>query len=112
MLGGVIASYASSSVESDASDSLRRVATPAPFLSASRAAAQAHSNERFARLDLVNPTYSGDDGLTGGAIGDEGMFSHMLACGLCRRVGVRGAGTRSSDREATRSREGRGDVIE
>ena len=45
-------------------------------------------------------------------MGDEGIFSHMLTFGLCRRIGVRGTGARSSEREATRSREGREDGIE
>jgi hypothetical protein len=112
VLGGVIASCTSSSVESESSGSLRRTETPVPCLSASRAAAHAHSSVRFARLDIPNSTYSLDGGLKGGAMGDDGIFSHMLAFGLCRLVGVRGTGMRSSEREATRSREGREDVIE
>lgn len=45
-------------------------------------------------------------GLMGGARGEEGMLSQMAPVGLARR-GVRGAAARSSEREATRSREGR-----
>jgi len=42
----------------------------------------------------------------GGTRGEEGMLSQMAPVGLARR-GVRGAAARSSEREATRSREGR-----
>lgn len=42
----------------------------------------------------------------GDTSGEEGMLSHMAPLGL-RREGVRAAGDRSSDRDATRSRERR-----
>lgn len=43
-------------------------------------------------------------------MGEDAMFAQRGACGLWRREGVRGAGTRNSERDATRSREGRLDV--
>lgn len=49
-------------------------------------------------------------GLMGGTRGEEGMLSQMAPVGLARR-GVRGAAARSSEREATRSREGREAVV-
>lgn len=48
-------------------------------------------------------------GLMGGARGEEGMLSQIAPLGLERR-GVRGAAARSSEREATRSSEGRAEV--
>lgn len=38
------------------------------------------------------------------------MLSHMVAFGSRLRVGVRGGGIRNSDRDATRSNEGRDEV--
>lgn len=51
---------------------------------------------------------SREGGLAGGASGEEGMLSHKDAYGSCGFFGVRGGGRRDSEREATRSREGRG----
>lgn len=41
-------------------------------------------------------------------MGDEGMLSQRDACGSCGFVGVRGGGSRDSERVAMRSRDGRG----
>lgn len=79
----------------------------APSFSAKRAAAQAHSNVRF----LPNSTYSRAGGLLGSVMGEEGILSQSVALGSNRLDGVRGAGVRSSDREATRSSEGLDDVV-
>lgn len=43
-------------------------------------------------------------------IGEEGILSQRVALGSNRLDGVRGAGARSSDRDATRSREGLNDA--
>lgn len=83
-----------------------------PSFSARRAAAQAHSRVRLTRWFLASSTYSIGGGLTGDAIGDEGILSHRLAPGSRRRVGVRGVAARSSVRDATRSRDGREEVAE
>lgn len=56
----------------------------------------------------MNSIRSREGGLAGGASGDEGMLSHRDACGSCGFLGVRGGSRRDSEREATRSREGRG----
>lgn len=45
-------------------------------------------------------------------MGDEGILSQSVALGLSRLEGVRGAGARSSDREATRSSDGLVDVCD
>ena len=68
----------------------------APSFSTRRAAAQAHSNVRF----LPNSTYSRAGGLLGSVIGEEGILSQRVALGSNRLDGVRGAGARSSDRDA------------
>lgn len=44
-------------------------------------------------------------------MGEEGMLSQSVALGSSRLDGVRGAGARSSDREATRSSDGLDDVF-
>lgn len=75
-----------------------------PSFPASLAAAHAHSSVRLP----INWIKSPEGGLEGGASGDEGILSHSDARGLCGRVGVRGGGSRDSERVATRSREGRG----
>ena len=77
-----------------------------PFFSATRAAAQAHSSVRLVRVFFPKSMNSREGGLTGADSGEEGMFSQIGPEGLWRRDGVRGAATRSSDRDATRSREG------
>lgn len=118
--GGVTASSGSSSVESCLSLSLLstsfvfkggrtfgRMDVVTLCLSDKRAAAQAHSNVRFEPCDLLNSTYSRKGGLNGGAIGDDGMLSHIEALGLRFRAGVHGAGIGSSERAATQSNEGR-----
>lgn len=119
VLGGVIASSVSSSVQSTLSLSLshclsldpRRgrdlVDEHVPCLSDSRAAAHAHSSVRVDRCFLPNSTYSRRGGLKGTAIGDDGMLSQIVALGSRCRVGVRGGGMGSSEREATRSNDGR-----
>jgi hypothetical protein len=56
----------------------------------------------------INSTKSRDGGLTGAASGEEGMLSQREAWGLRGFVGVRGGGSRDSERAATRSRDGRG----
>jgi len=78
-----------------------------PSFSATRAAAQAHSSVRLVRVFFPKSMNSRGGGLRGGARGEEGMFSQIGPEGLWRRDGVRGAPTRSSERDATRSREGR-----
>lgn len=80
-----------------------------PSFSARRAAAQAHSN---VRRFLPNSTNSRAGGLFGSTIGDEGMLSQGVALGSSRLEGVRGAGARSSDRDATRSSDGLDDACD
>lgn len=79
----------------------------APSFSARRAAAQAHSR---VRRFLPNSTNSRAGGLIGSVTGEEGILSQSVALGSSRLEGVRGAGARSSDREATRSSDGLVDV--
>jgi hypothetical protein len=43
-------------------------------------------------------------------MGEDAMFAQRGACELWRRDGVRGGGTYNSERDATRSREGRLDA--
>lgn len=141
VLGGVIASWSSSSVKStsiaDPSPEFRlgqslsipcsrRIVRPLllpPFFcvdeglelvseewlsfSATRAAAHAHSSVRLVRAFFPKSMNSRGGGLRGGTSGEEGMFSQIAPETLWRRDGVRGAVTRSSERDATRSREGR-----
>ena len=77
-----------------------------PSFSATRAAAQAHSSVRLVRVFFPKSMNSLGGGLMGAASGEEGMFSQIAPEGLWRRDGVRGAATRSSERDATWSREG------
>jgi len=104
---GVMISSISSSVESDLSFVVRgrrRREDFEPFFSECRAAAHAHSNVLF---DMPNSRRGGLPGATG----DEAMLSQRDALGSDLRVGVRSGAMRSSDREATLSREGRDDGV-
>lgn len=82
-------------------------------LSTCRAAAHAHSRVRRVFAFLPKSMNSRAGGLMGGASGDEGMLSQMAPVPACvgRREGVRGAAARSSEREATRSSEGREEAV-
>jgi len=83
-----------------------------PSLSASRAAAHAHSSVLLVFAFFPKSMNSRAGGLIGGANGDEGMLSQIAPVVFGRRDGVRGAPTRSSERDATRSREGRDELVE
>lgn len=92
-----------------------RLAFLIPPLPDTLAEAQAHSSVFLPFVlegNLLNSMYAfsrsrTDSGVSCGPIGDEGMLSQMEACGLRWRVGVRGGGLRSSEREAIRSNEGK-----
>ena len=104
---GVMISSISSSVESVLSFAVRgrrRREDFEPLLSECLAAAHAHSSVFF---DLPNSRRGGLPGATG----DEAMLSQRDALGSDLRVGVRSGAMRSSDREATLSREGRDDDV-
>ena len=104
---GVMISSISSSVESALSFVVRgrrRREDLEPFFSECLAAAHAHSNVFF---DLPSSRRGGLPGATG----DEAMLSQRDALGSDLRVGVRNGAIRSSDREATLSREGRDDDV-